>query len=314
MALLFSENFDAYTPTNSLVGTDTEPTSSGKWTVQGTYFGGGYAGASSLVTQYNAGNSWWLYNAYLAKLNLATTANTMFASFSLRSNTTFTGSLDNWAEFYFYDGSEKQLTICFCNDASIRVRRGSGTGTLVAVFQNALVSQQWEQWQIKVVFNDTTGAVYLRKNGATTDTFSITNVDTKATANSYANGIGIAGIYPSIAFFDNINFWSGAGVAPNDWQNPPANSGNASAAGYSAASAISGGGPTPCSNLSSETFGVLRVYADGRLVLTRELVRSGDMIRLPSGFKAQFWQVEIEARAKVYSVQMGTSAKELRGV
>ncbi len=71
---------------------------------------------------------------------------------------------------------------------------------------------------------------------------------------------------------------------------------------------------TGCSALTGNTLGVIRVYADNNLVFTRELVTSGDQFRLPSGFKAQFWQIEIEARVKVYSVQMATSAKELRDV
>lgn len=69
-----------------------------------------------------------------------------------------------------------------------------------------------------------------------------------------------------------------------------------------------------CFSLPTNSFGRVRVYADGRLVFTRELVTSGEMMRLPSGFKAQFWQIEVEARVKVYSIQVGTSAKELRGV
>jgi hypothetical protein len=71
---------------------------------------------------------------------------------------------------------------------------------------------------------------------------------------------------------------------------------------------------TNCSALTGNTLGVIRIYADSNLVFTRELISSGEQFRLPSGFKAQFWQIEIEARAKVYSVQMGTTAKELRDV
>ena len=71
---------------------------------------------------------------------------------------------------------------------------------------------------------------------------------------------------------------------------------------------------TICSSIGAGSFGVVKVFADGRLILTKELLKSGEQIRLPSGFKAQFWQIEIEARVKVYSLQMATSAKELRGV
>lgn len=56
---------------------------------------------------------------------------------------------------------------------------------------------------------------------------------------------------------------------------------------------------------------IIRIYADKRLILTRELRKSGELHRMPSGFKADFWQVEIEAVVRVKSFQMATSVKEL---
>lgn len=56
---------------------------------------------------------------------------------------------------------------------------------------------------------------------------------------------------------------------------------------------------------------IVRVYGDGKLVLTHELRKSGELHRLPSGYKAAFWQVEFEARVKIKSFQMATSVKEL---
>jgi hypothetical protein len=61
------------------------------------------------------------------------------------------------------------------------------------------------------------------------------------------------------------------------------------------------------------TYGVLRVYADDRLVLTRNLVTSGELLRVPSGFKANFWQLEFETYLNIYSVQLGSSVKALAG-
>lgn len=58
----------------------------------------------------------------------------------------------------------------------------------------------------------------------------------------------------------------------------------------------------------------VRVKADGRYVFSRELRRSGDLLRLPSGFRADYWQIELEGRVMVYCVEMATSAKELMGV
>lgn len=66
--------------------------------------------------------------------------------------------------------------------------------------------------------------------------------------------------------------------------------------------------------LQEDQWGLFRAYADGELVMTRELRVSGEQFRLPSGFKADFWQFEVEARVQVDVIQAATSAKELAGV
>lgn len=66
--------------------------------------------------------------------------------------------------------------------------------------------------------------------------------------------------------------------------------------------------------LQPNQWGLVRVYADGRLVMCRELRVDGEFMRLPSGFKAATYQVEIEARVRIISVEMSTSAKELINV
>jgi hypothetical protein len=66
--------------------------------------------------------------------------------------------------------------------------------------------------------------------------------------------------------------------------------------------------------LQSDQYGLVRAYADGNLVMCRELRTSGELMKLPSGFKADYWQFEIEARVRVFSFQFAGSAKELAGV
>jgi hypothetical protein len=66
--------------------------------------------------------------------------------------------------------------------------------------------------------------------------------------------------------------------------------------------------------LKPDQWGLMRVYADGTLRFTRELRESGQMFRLPSGFKATFWQIEIEARVRIDSVEIATTARELSSV
>lgn len=59
------------------------------------------------------------------------------------------------------------------------------------------------------------------------------------------------------------------------------------------------------------TYGVVRFYADDMLVSTRNLMKSGELIRPPSGFKANFWQLEFETYLDISSIQFGTSVKAL---
>jgi hypothetical protein len=51
-----------------------------------------------------------------------------------------------------------------------------------------------------------------------------------------------------------------------------------------------------------------------RLVLTRNLTKSREIFRLPSGFKAFEWQCEIVSRAAIYSIELASTMKELKGV
>jgi hypothetical protein len=62
------------------------------------------------------------------------------------------------------------------------------------------------------------------------------------------------------------------------------------------------------------TYGVVRAYADDELVWTRNLLASGELMKLPTGFKASYWQFEIEAYVDVFSMQVASSAKELSKV
>ena len=65
--------------------------------------------------------------------------------------------------------------------------------------------------------------------------------------------------------------------------------------------------------------GEIRFYvAIGReenemLILTRPLTTSGELIRLPSGYKADFIRFEIEGKLRIHSVQFATTVKELAG-
>lgn len=62
------------------------------------------------------------------------------------------------------------------------------------------------------------------------------------------------------------------------------------------------------------SYGTVRLYSDGVFRWQRPLRRSGDLMRLPAGFKGTYWQIEVEASVEVYSIEMATGVKELGGV
>jgi hypothetical protein len=66
--------------------------------------------------------------------------------------------------------------------------------------------------------------------------------------------------------------------------------------------------------LAADQYGIVRVYADGNLVTTREIRTSGELLRILSGFKYEQWQWEFEGRVNISNVQVATSVKELGGV
>ncbi len=59
---------------------------------------------------------------------------------------------------------------------------------------------------------------------------------------------------------------------------------------------------------------LLRVYAGGKQILVREVQKSGELIKIPGGFKEDFWQFRLEGQVVVQNVQIATSVKELQNV
>lgn len=67
----------------------------------------------------------------------------------------------------------------------------------------------------------------------------------------------------------------------------------------------------PQAVLGPNQYGIVRVYADGDLWTTRELRKSGELLRIYSGIKVEQWQFEVEGRINISNLQIATSVKEL---
>ena len=63
--------------------------------------------------------------------------------------------------------------------------------------------------------------------------------------------------------------------------------------------------------LGYNQYAVLRCYADGKLYTTREIRKSGELLRIYATSKYEQWSFEIEGRVVFSNVQIATSVKEL---
>jgi hypothetical protein len=127
----------------------------------------------------------------------------------------FSGTSANlWAFINIYDGSTLQCAINFAKNGAITL--SNGVGTVIATFGDALsFAQKWYGLEFEVVINATTGSFRLRKYGNTTDDFVATGLNTKNSANAYANKISISGTQSGSVYFDDLIWQSGS--ATGNW-------------------------------------------------------------------------------------------------
>lgn len=61
------------------------------------------------------------------------------------------------------------------------------------------------------------------------------------------------------------------------------------------------------------SVGVVRVYAN-RVIVYQEALRVNAPVALPSGFRADIWQVQVTANVTIHSIQLATTQRELQSV
>jgi hypothetical protein len=143
----------------------------------------------------------------------ATTLFVVFAAYRPGGLTGLTAELF----FKFFDGATPQVTIVMQSNGDMLLKRGDETGTVVATYPAAFVQDVWTHFQCRVVIDPAAGTFTVRKNGVPTDSFSAGGLNTRVTANSFANSFAF-GNQSFVAWrLDDILLFSGAGAAPNTW-------------------------------------------------------------------------------------------------
>jgi len=115
------------------------------------------------------------------------------------------------------DGATAQCSIVFRSDGAILLQSGAPGGTTLATYTGAITLQnQWFAFEFEVVINNTTGSFTVRKNGNTSNDFTLGSLNTRGgTANNYANRLSLSTQSAATGHqFDDLLWRSDASAVP----------------------------------------------------------------------------------------------------
>jgi hypothetical protein len=107
------------------------------------------------------------------------------------------------------DGTTAQCSIIFRSDGAILLVAGANnSGTTLATYSGAVTATStWYAFEIEIVINNTTGSIAVRKNGNASNDFSATGLNTRGSANNYANKLSIGHALGSTGDFIDDLLW-----------------------------------------------------------------------------------------------------------
>lgn len=201
MAFFFGDGFDLYAAATDAVN--------GYWDTGsgGTALGAGrFSGSRAIVSNGNQ-------SATAAMFQKSSGANDAVHHFSVSVQQTvaLTGTNVYWW-LTLSDGATAQCSVVFRSDGAILLTAGASNGATLATYAGALTAiSTWYQFEIEVVVNNTTGSIAVRKNGNVSNDFSLGSLNTRATANNYANRLGVGfGNAASNLYMDDLLWRSDA--------------------------------------------------------------------------------------------------------
>lgn len=208
MARLFGDGFDMYAAVSDVL--------LGRWTSS-------VVASSSLIsgaaTAFNTGRAFDFNGngcSLIANFETATNETTVYFSLRFKNSGSNSGQI---LSLQFRDGVNVQCTIDFRGDNAILVHSGATAGATLATLTSAYSAATWDSYQGKIVINNTTGSVEIRKNGSVTPIINISGVNTRAgSTNAYVNVFALLQASASwSADVDDVWLNSDNGAAPTSW-------------------------------------------------------------------------------------------------
>jgi len=130
-------------------------------------------------------------------------------------DTNITGTSDG-IFITLWDGTTAQCSVNFRNDGAIRFLQGDfSSATQLALWTGAFTANNvWYQFEIEVVIHNTNGSIAIRKLGNPTNDFSLGSLNTRMTANNYANKIQVGAFSVGVQNIDDFLWRSDAATVP----------------------------------------------------------------------------------------------------
>ena len=212
MALIIRDSFDPYTIATDagLNYWDVVSTDASLVPPASTRFGVG----QGLVAASNSGAT-----IILGKTH-GVTSSTLFFSFAFFPNFGLTDTTTTHG-FRIYDGSTIQCSFFFRRDGSITFHRAGASGSLLlGTYSAAFAGSTWTHFQVKIVMGTgTSGEFHVRKNGNTSDDYTLTGVNNSASGVAQATRHDLLKDSNGLqTWYDDLAVHDSSGSAPwNDW-------------------------------------------------------------------------------------------------
>jgi len=178
VAWFFGDGFDLYAaPADAYMG--------------GTYWDSGAPGSATLgVGRFAGSRAFGFGNGTGSQLlkNSGTNEAVHHVNIAVQITSASLSGTTTWTYLSFGDGATAQCSIVFRSDGAILLQSGGPSGSTLATYTGAITAAQtWYGFEFEIVVNNTTGSFAVRKNGNTINDFSATSLNTRTTANNYAN-------------------------------------------------------------------------------------------------------------------------------